>query len=102
MNPKRRNSQRLSTKLIALLVSASFTWKTHAQSQEVLTFDAFKEMLANHPALRLADLSAEKGVQELTKAKGAFDPKISATHQNKFFLIRHTYFLVIQKLYYLY
>lgn len=75
----------MSTKLIALFVSASFTWKTHAQSQEVLTFDSFKVMLNNHPALRVANLSVEKGQQELTKAKGAFDPKISATHQNKFF-----------------
>ena len=85
MNPTRRNNLRVSTKLIALLVSASFTWKMHAQSQETLTFDAFKEMLNNHPALRVANLSVEKGEQELTKARGAFDPKISATHQNKFF-----------------
>jgi outer membrane protein TolC len=85
MIPQRRNNQRVSTKLIALLVSASFTWKVHAQNQEVLTFDAFKLMLNNHPALRVANLSAEKGEQELIKAKGAFDPKISATHQNKFF-----------------
>jgi outer membrane protein TolC len=67
------------------LVSASFTWNAHAQKQEVLTFDAFKAMLNNHPALRMADLRVEKGQQELMKAKGAFDPKISATHQNKFF-----------------
>jgi len=85
MNPRRRNNLRVSTKLIALLVSASFTWKMHAQSKETLTFDAFKEMLKNHPALRVANLSVEKGEQELTKARGAFDPKISATHQNKFF-----------------
>ena len=85
MNPTRRNNLRVSTKLIALLVSASFTWKMHAQSQETLTFDAFKELLNNHPALRVANLSVEKGQQELTKARGAFDPKISATHQNKFF-----------------
>jgi outer membrane protein TolC len=85
MNPRRRNNLRVSTKLIALLVSASFTWKMHAQSQETLTFEAFKEMLNNHPALRVANLSMEKGEQELTKARGAFDPKISATHQNKFF-----------------
>jgi outer membrane protein TolC len=85
MNPRRRNNLRISTKLIALLVSASFTWKMNAQSQETLTFDAFKEMLKNHPALRVANLSVEKGEQELTKARGAFDPKISATHQNKFF-----------------
>ena len=85
MNPRRRNNLRVSTKLIALLVSASFTWKMHAQNQETLTFDAFKELLNNHPALRVANLSVEKGQQELTKARGAFDPKISATHQNKFF-----------------
>jgi outer membrane protein TolC len=85
MNPRRRNNLHVSTKLIALLVSASFTWKMHAQSQETLTFDAFKELLKNHPALRVANLSVEKGEQELTKARGAFDPKISATHQNKFF-----------------
>jgi outer membrane protein TolC len=85
MTPKRRNNQRVPTKLIALLVSASFTWQAHAQSQEVLTFDEFKVMLNNHPALRVAKLSVEKGEQELIKAKGAFDPKISATHQNKFF-----------------
>jgi outer membrane protein TolC len=85
MNPRRRNNLRVSTKLIALLVSASFTWKAHAQSQETLTFDAFKEMLNNHPALRVANLSVVKGKQELIKARGAFDPKISATHQNKFF-----------------
>ena len=71
--------------MIALLVSASFTWHAQAQNQEVLTFDKFKNMLNNHPALRMADLSVEKGQQELTKAKGAFDPKISASHQNKFF-----------------
>ena len=85
MKPKRRNNQSARIKLIAILVSASFTWKTHAQSEDVLTFDAFKLMLNNHPALRMADLSLEKGQQELTKAKGAFDPKISAEHQNKFF-----------------
>jgi outer membrane protein TolC len=85
MNLARKNNQRISTKLIALLVSASFSWKVHAQSQEVLSFDSFKEMLNNHPALRVANLSVEKGQQELTKARGAFDPKISATHQNKFF-----------------
>ena len=71
--------------MIALLVSASFTWQAQAQNQEVLTFEKFKNMLDNHPALRMADLSVEKGQQELTKAKGAFDPKISASHQNKFF-----------------
>ena len=85
MKTRRRNSRHTPIKLIALLVSASFTWEVHAQSEEVLTFDAFKLMLKNHPALRVADLSVEKGQQELTKAKGAFDPKISATHQNKFF-----------------
>ena len=85
MKTRRRNSRHTPIKLIALLVSASFTWEVHAQSEEVLTFDAFKVMLKNHPALRVADLSVEKGQQELTKAKGAFDPKISATHQNKFF-----------------
>ncbi len=85
MNPRRRNNLRVSTKLIALLVSASFTWKMNAQSPETLTFDAFKEMLNNHPALRVANLSVVKGEQELIKARGAFDPKISATHQNKFF-----------------
>jgi outer membrane protein TolC len=85
MKTRRRNSRHTPIKLIALLVSASFTWEVHAQSEEVLTFDVFKVMLKNHPALRVADLSVEKGQQELTKAKGAFDPKISATHQNKFF-----------------
>jgi outer membrane protein TolC len=85
MKTRRRNSRHTPIKLIALLVSASFSWEVHAQSEEVLTFDAFKVMLKNHPALRVADLSVEKGQQELTKAKGAFDPKISATHQNKFF-----------------
>ena len=85
MKTRRRNSRHTPIKLIALLVSASFTWEVQAQSEEVLTFDAFKVMLKNHPALRVADLSVEKGQQELTKAKGAFDPKISATHQNKFF-----------------
>jgi len=85
MKSARRNNHSVHIKLIALLVSASFSWKMHAQREEVLTFDAFKEKLKNHPALRMADLSVEKGQQELTKAKGAFDPKISATHQNKFF-----------------
>jgi outer membrane protein TolC len=85
MKPKKRNNQSGQVKLIALMVSACFTWQSHAQSQEVLTFEAFKNMLNNHPALRVADLSVEKGEQELTKAKGAFDPKISASHQNKFF-----------------
>jgi outer membrane protein TolC len=85
MKTRRRNSRHTPIRLIALLVSASFSWEVHAQSEEVLTFDAFKVMLKNHPALRVADLSVEKGQQELTKAKGAFDPKISATHQNKFF-----------------
>jgi outer membrane protein TolC len=85
MSRAKRNNIRISSKLIALLVSASFTWELQAQNQEVLTFDAFKVMLNNHPALRVAALSIEKGEQELIKAKGAFDPKISATHQNKFF-----------------
>lgn len=85
MRSARRNKTAARNAFIALLVSTSFTWKMHGQSQDVLSFDEFKAMLSNHPALRMADLSAEKGVQELTKAKGAFDPKISATHQNKFF-----------------
>jgi outer membrane protein TolC len=85
MSRAKRNNRRISSKLIALLVSVSFIWELHAQNQEVLTFDAFKVMLNNHPALRVANLSVERGQQELTKAKGAFDPKISATHQNKFF-----------------
>jgi outer membrane protein TolC len=85
MKIRRRNNRHTPIKLIAILVSASFSWEVHAQSEEVLTFDVFKVMLKNHPALRVADLSVEKGQQELTKAKGAFDPKISATHQNKFF-----------------
>ena len=85
MTSRNRNNHLGKTKLIALLVSASFTWHAHAQQQEVLTFDAFKTMLNNHPAIRMADLRVEKGQQELMKAKGAFDPKISATHQNKFF-----------------
>ena len=85
MTTRRRNNHSAHIKLIAILVSASCSWKIHAQSEEVLTYDAFKVMLNNHPALRMADLSVEKGQQELTKAKGAFDPKISATHQNKFF-----------------
>jgi outer membrane protein TolC len=85
MTSRNRNNHCGKTKLIALLVSASFTWQAQAQNQEVLTFEKFKNMLDNHPALRMADLSVEKGQQELTKAKGAFDPKISASHQNKFF-----------------
>jgi len=85
MTTRKRNNHSVHIKLIAILVSASCSWKIHAQSEEVLTYDAFKVMLNNHPALRMADLSVEKGQQELTKAKGAFDPKISATHQNKFF-----------------
>lgn len=56
-----------------------------AQSDEVLSFEAFKGMLNNHPAIRAAELSVEKGNQTLTRAKGAFDPKVSGSYQNKFF-----------------
>jgi len=85
MKRKKRNNRSVPVKVIALLVSAALSWKTHAQRQEELSFEEFRLLLNNHPALRVASLSVEKGQQELTKAKGAFDPKISATHQNKFF-----------------
>lgn len=85
MKRKKRNNRSVPVRVIALLVSAALSWKTQAQRQEELSFEEFKSLLNNHPALRVANLSVEKGQQELTKAKGAFDPKISATHQNKFF-----------------
>lgn len=85
MNPRSHNQRLYRKKILALLVSVSCSWHAAAQTPEVLTFEAFRLKLNNHPAMRVAALSAEKGAQEIVAAKGAFDPKISAVHQNKFF-----------------
>lgn len=75
----------LSRWFIASVAFACSCSYSIAQSAEVLSFDAFKGMLDNHPAMRAAELSVEKGNQTMTRAKGAFDPKVSGSYQNKFF-----------------
>jgi outer membrane protein TolC len=85
MNPKRSEHRPFFLRTLALLACALYTWHATAQMQEVLTFEAFKELLGNHPSLRIAALSVEKGNQTLTKAKGSFDPKVSGFYQNKLF-----------------
>jgi len=76
---------KFNKRYLACAAFVSFCGNTWAQSEEVLSFDSFKGMLNNHPAMRTAELSVEKGNQTMTRAKGAFDPKVSGNYQNKFF-----------------
>jgi outer membrane protein TolC len=41
--------------------------------------------MKSHPKLAYAGLAEERGAQELTRAKGAFDPRLSGNYQYKFF-----------------
>jgi len=85
MNLKRSNCSLFGSTIFVLLFCFFDCEIARAQAPEVLTFDVFKEMLGNHPSLRMAALSVDKGNQTMTKARGAFDPKVSGFYQNKFF-----------------
>jgi outer membrane protein TolC len=77
------------------LRSTLFVWLTwltcsagYAQTLSVdsLTIQEFREMvLTNHPLMKVAGLNIDKGESNLRIARGAFDPKVSAGFDNKFF-----------------
>jgi outer membrane protein TolC len=56
-----------------------------AQTEPVLTFEEFRVLMKNHPKVAYAVLAEERGAQELTRAKGAFDPRLSGNYNYKFF-----------------
>ena len=85
MSLRNRNLTQACNRFVACIAFASFCGHSLAQSSDVLSFDAFKGMLSNHPAMRASELSVEKGNQTMTRAKGSFDPKVSGNYQNKFF-----------------
>jgi len=56
-----------------------------AQTSPALTFEEFRALMKNHPKVTYAGLAEERGTQELKRAKGAFDPRLSGNYQYKFF-----------------
>ncbi|MFM9005595.1 MAG: TolC family protein [Flavobacteriales bacterium] len=85
MSLRRSNHARLSIQVAACVAFIFKCSQGMGQSNELLSFDMFKEMLNNHPAMRVAELSIVKGNQTMVRARGAFDPKLSGSYQNKFF-----------------
>lgn len=81
---KKKNSTS-SARSLALALSVAIAPAALGQDKNVIDFESFKAMMNNHPKARYAELAEEKGERELTRAKGAFDPKIDGNYQYKFF-----------------
>lgn len=79
----RKNSRH--PRWIAIAIGVALAPHAIAQEENVIDFDSFKALMNNHPKARYAELAEEKGERELTRAKGAFDPKIGGNYQYKFF-----------------
>lgn len=59
---------------------------TPSDSSEILSLESFMVfILANHPVIKQADLLPEVARQEIRLARGAFDPKLEASLDNKHF-----------------
>jgi outer membrane protein TolC len=67
--------------LLICQVSAS-----QSQIIDSLTFENFREMvLTNHPLMKVAKLNLDRANSNMMMARGAFDPKLAAGLDNKFF-----------------
>lgn len=69
-------------------INAPFSVDSTSQSEAFQTLsleDFIRVVLANHPVIKQADLLSENALQEVRLAKGAFDPKISASWDRKNF-----------------
>lgn len=59
---------------------------TPSDSSEILSLESFMVfILASHPVVKQADLLPEMARQEIRLARGAFDPKLEASLDNKHF-----------------
>ncbi|WP_297337427.1 TolC family protein [Algoriphagus sp.] len=73
-------------KLILSLLFASQMISAQAFQTDTLTVDTFLEWLQrNHPVASQADITLEMGAMELRTARGAFDPLLFGTLDNKEF-----------------
>lgn len=70
---------------VCVLVASLGLQTVSAQTEPVLTFEEFRLLMKSHPKVAYAGLAEERGTQELTRAKGAFDPRLSGNYQYKFF-----------------
>lgn len=69
-------------------INAPFSVDSTSQSEAFQTLsleDFIRVVLANHPVIKQAELLSENALQEVRLAKGAFDPKISASWDRKNF-----------------
>jgi len=82
---QRKKNSTSPARSIALALSVAIAPAAFAQEKNIIDFESFKVMMNNHPKARYAQLAEEKGERELTRAKGAFDPKIAGNYKYKFF-----------------
>jgi outer membrane protein TolC len=72
-------------KHLALLALVCFAWQQAASQDSLqLSFDEFKQIVwTSHPYAKQASLQLAKGESSIRRARGNFDPKLSATVDNK-------------------
>ncbi|HEX9979721.1 MAG TPA: TolC family protein [Flavobacterium sp.] len=73
----------MKTLLVLLLVCSA---NLSAQKQTILPFADYISMVKqNHPLVKNANLQPDKAKAEITSARGAFDPRLEASHSEKQF-----------------
>ncbi|MEO0638149.1 MAG: TolC family protein [Bacteroidota bacterium] len=82
-----------------LLILGLYSWGqdevTDADSLQTLSFDGFMErVLEHHPLSIQANIQLDKGRAELQQARGAFDPKLLQTTNQKYFDDKQYYSLI--------